>query len=181
MILTNEYVKKLAYIRSMKWLISIPVVVFAVSCLEAQVAEQQDPVEVPRVGIIGEYETEFEALARENPGILLGECGNDMDIAYEKWTDMLVAMEDYAQSINYDIDGLKTYFYIFWNADGTIRHLAFFPKANSRNIPVEELKAFFKGFVKEYQMSIVAQEGFSHYGSASFPPQARPEYHAKKD
>jgi hypothetical protein len=136
---------------------------------------------VPSVGMIGEYESAFASLAVENPGILLGVCGNDMDIAYEKWTNMLVAMEDYAESIAYDIDGLKTYFYIFWNRDGTVKHLAFYPKANSRNIPVEELRAFFKGFVKEYHMTIVASEGYSHYGSATFPTHARPEYRVKRD
>ncbi len=104
-----------------------------------------------------------------------------MDIAYEKWTDMLVAMEDYAESIGFDINGLKTYLYIFWNADGSFRHLAFYPKANSRNIPNEELLAFFKAFVKEYQLPIKAIEGFSHYGSASFPTHARPDLKAKKD
>jgi hypothetical protein len=104
-----------------------------------------------------------------------------MDIAYEKWMDMCVAMEDYAESIAYDIDGLKTYFYIFWNADGSFRHLAFFPKSNSRNIPTEELTAFFKGFVKEYKMTIKADQGYSHYGSASFPTHARPEYRANRD
>ena len=140
---------------------------------------QQDSV--PVVSIIGEYEDAFSALAEECPGVLLSVCGNDMDIAYEKWTDMMVAMEDHADAIDYDIKGLKTYFYIFWNSDGTVAHLSFYPKANSRNIPEEELRAFFKSFAKEYQMPIVSEVGFSHYGSASFPTHARPEYRVRKD
>jgi hypothetical protein len=71
--------------------------------------------------------------------------------------------------------------YIFWNADGSFRHLAFYPKVNSRNIPNEELLAFFKGFSKEYRIPIKAAEGYSHYGSASFPTHARPELKAKRD
>lgn len=141
----------------------------------------QHRMNVPQVALIGEYESAFAELAKESPGILLGVCGNDMDIAYEKWTDMLVAMQDYAESVGFDINGLKTYFYIFWNADGSFRHLAFYPKPNSRNIPNEEILAFLTTFTKEYQMSIKATEGYSHYGSASFPPHARPEYRAKKD
>ena len=136
---------------------------------------------VPVVSMIGEYEEAFGAFAEECPGVLLSVCGNDMDIAYEKWTDMMVAMEDHADAIEYDIKGLKTYFYIFWNADGTVAHLSFYPKANSRNIPEEELRAFFKSFVNGYQMPIVAEVGYSHYGSASFPTHARPEYRARKD
>jgi hypothetical protein len=141
---------------------------------------QQSP-DVPVVAMIGEYETAFEMLARENPEILLSVCGNDMDIAYERWMDMLVAMEDYAESIGFDINGVKTYLYIFWSPDGTFRHLAFYPKANSRNVPNEELRAFFKAFAKEYHMPFKTDVGYSHYGSASFPTHARPEYRAKKD
>jgi hypothetical protein len=146
--------------------------------------QSADPVvsqEVPIVAMIGEYEQAFASLAEQNPGILLSVCGNDMEIAYEKWTDMLVAMEDYAESINFDINGLKTYLYIFWNADGSFLHLGYYPKSLSRNIPPEELTAFFKGFTQEYKMQIRATEGYSHYGSASFPTHARPEYRANKD
>ena len=148
---------------------------------QAQAPAQQQHDDIPVVALIGEYESSFEQLARENPGILLEECGNDMDIAYEKWMDMLVAMEDYAESIGFDINGLKTYFYIFWNADGSFRHLAFYPKPNSRNIPTEELVAFFKSFAHEFRLPLKASEGYSHYGSASFPTHSRPEYRAKRD
>ena len=164
-----------------KRLLIVPFLFLAFWLVTAQTVSDVESTVVPVVGMIGEYESSFAMLAEENPGILLGVCGNDMDIAFEKWTDMLVAMEDYAESIAFDINGLKTYFYIFWNSDGTVRHLAFYPKSNSRNIPVEELRAFFKAFVKEYQMTVVASEGFSHYGSATFPTHARPEYRAKKD
>lgn len=133
------------------------------------------------MALIGEYESSFETLAREHPAILLEVCGNDMDIAYEKWIDMLLAMEDHAETIGYPLEGLKAYFYIFWNADGSFRHLAFYPKPNSRNTPVEEITAFLKSFVKEYRMTIRATQGYNHYGSAAFPTHARPEYRARKD
>lgn len=165
----------------MKKLLSFGLVAVTFLLASAQSQLPQGQTSVPVVALIGEYETAFADLARENPGILLGVCGNDMDIAYEKWSDMLVAMEDFAESINFDINGFKTYFYVFWNADGSFRHLAYYPKANSRNIPLEELTAFLKEFTKEYKMTIRASEGYSHYGSASFPTHARPEYRARKD
>jgi len=164
-----------------KRLLILPLLCTVIWFSTAQTTEVANTTDVPSVGMIGEYESAFAGLAVENPGILLGVCGNDMDIAYEKWTDMLVSMEDYAESIAFDINGLKTYFYIFWKSDGTIEHLAFYPKANSRNIPVEELRAFFKAFVKDYHMTIVADQGYSHYGSATFPTHARPEYRARRD
>ena len=145
----------------------------------AQVVEQATPDD--RVSLIGEQEETFAALSVSHPGILLGVCGNDMDYAYEKWMIMLGAMEDYAEAIGYDIQGLKTYMYVYWNADGTIAHLAFFPKTKSRNIPIADLRTFFSGFVETYQMQIKTEEGFSHYGSAAFPTFARPEYKVRRN
>lgn len=134
-----------------------------------------------KVSLIGEQEETFEELSVSHPEVLLSVCGNDMDFAYEKWMRMLGAMEDYAEGIGYDIRGLKTYLYVYWNDDGSIAHLAFFPKTKSRNIPLSELKTFFTGFVGTYQMQITTEEGFSHYGSASFPTHSRPEYRVKRN
>ena len=139
------------------------------------------PLAMPLVSLIGEDEDIFTALAETHGDIFLQVCGNDMDIAYDKWMDMLVAMEDYSQEIDYDIRGVKTYLYVFWNADGTVKHLAFYPKANSRNIPIAELKAFFKGFAKEYKMPVKADNGYSHYASGSFPTFGHSELSVKRN
>lgn len=137
--------------------------------------------DLPVVSLIGEYGTAFENLTLTHPDMLLNVCGDDLDYAYDKWMDLLGAMEDFSEEIDYDIRGLKTYMYVFWNADGTIAHLGFFPKPNSRNIEIAELKAFFKQFVRQYRMPISAATGFSHYASAAFPTFARPEYRVNKD
>lgn len=139
------------------------------------------PLEMPLVSLIGEDEDIFTALAETHGEIFLQVCNNDMDIAYDKWMDMLVAMEDYSVEINYDIRGVKTYLYVFWNPDGTVKHLSFYPKANSRNIPIAELKAFFKGFAKSYTMDVTAEKGYSHYASGSFPTFGRSELSAKRN
>lgn len=147
----------------------------------AQIPDTERGQAIPQVALIGQYESAFEMLTSEHPGILLSVCGNNMDLAFEKWVEMLLDMEEYARSIDYDINGLKTYLYIFWNADGTIRHLAFYPKVNSRNIPNAELVAFFKGFAGMYKMPLLSPIGYSHYGSAAFPTHARPMYKVKRD
>ena len=144
------------------------------------ITKQQEET-IPKVSLLGEYESLFADLSPSHGGILLNVSGNDMDLAYDRWMEMLGAMEDYSEEINYDIRGVKTYMHVFWNADGTIAHLAFFPKANSRNVPIAELKAFFSGFVKEYQMQITAETGFNHYASGSFPVFDRPDLTAKKN
>ncbi len=148
---------------------------------QEKVGVANELVTIPLVSLIGEDEDIFVALAETHSDIFLEVCGNDMDIAYDKWMDMLVAMEDYSIEIKYDIRGVKTYLYVFWNTDGTIKHLAFYPKANSRNIPIAELKAFFKGFAKTYKMPLTTDNGYAHYASGSFPTFGRSELTAKKD
>ncbi len=78
-------------------------------------------------------------------------------------------MEDYAAELNFDIKGTRLWINLYFNADGTIEHLAFFPKPNSRNVPVEHLTAFFKNFVGQYQLQVKAEKPFQHSASAGFP------------
>ena len=153
----------------------------ALSGVIAQESAPEQTYDLPAVSLLGEYESLFADLSPTHGDILLNVCGNDMDIAYERWMEMLGAMEDYATSINYDLKGVKTYLHVFWNPDGSIAHIAFFPKANSRNVPVAELKAVFSGFTKDYRMQIETETGFNHYASGSFPVFDRPALTAKKD
>jgi hypothetical protein len=151
-------------------------------CLLGNAQEtQEDAVILPSVFRIGEFDHAFETLSKDHNTILLSVCGDNMDLAYERWIEMMMDVEDYADQINYDIKGVKVYMYVFWNADGSVAHLAFYPKPNSRNIPHEELTAFFKGFIKNYQIPLSSDQGFSHYGSASFPTFAKPQYRVKRD
>ncbi len=94
---------------------------------------------------------------------------NDIDIAFREWSNLLMDMEDYADELKFDIKGVKMWINLYFNADGTIEHLAFFPKPNSRNVPVEHLTAFFKNFVHDYSLNVDAAKPFQHSASTSFP------------
>lgn len=78
-------------------------------------------------------------------------------------------VEDYALELNFDLKGVKLWLNIYFNADGTISNLAFFPKPNSRNVPNEQLVAFFKNFIRQYHLIQSTDVGFQHSASASFP------------
>ncbi len=82
---------------------------------------------------------------------------------------MLMDIEDYALELQFDIRGVKLWLNIYFNADGTIANLAYFPKPNSRNVPEEHLTAFFKSFVRQYHFPEQTDQGFQHSASASFP------------
>jgi hypothetical protein len=58
---------------------------------------------------------------------------------------------------------------VFWNEDGSIKHIAFHLKPGSKNVDTEALTRFFSSFMKLYKSNFKATENFSQYSSASFP------------
>lgn len=101
--------------------------------------------------------------------MLLEVCENDMNVAYAKWIDLLNQLESHAQNHAFDINGIKLWLNVFWNEDGSIKHLVYHPKPNSKNVKTEDISSFFTSFIDHYEPNLVTQYKFSHYGSASFP------------
>ena len=132
-----------------------------------------DSLSLPKVFILGEHEAQYEALFDDYSALLLEVCNDDMDEAFNKWLSMLEEMEAYANAIEYDIRGIRVWLNVFWEKDGTIKHIAYHLKVNSRNVERDELSAFFSSFMNHYKFPKVASTGYSHYGSASFPTFAR--------
>ena len=127
----------------------------------------------PKVFILGEHEKAYEQLNLEYSVMLLSACKGDMNTAYQKWISMLNEMEAYATLINYEIKGVKLWLNVFWNNDGTVNHIAYHLKQNSRNIDTAEFTAFLTSFINHYKFPLVIKEKYSHYGSASFPTHPR--------
>lgn len=123
----------------------------------------------PNVFLIGEHSEYYAEISEQHPAILLTVFNNDMEFAFEKWAGMLVEMENFAKEINYDINGVKLFLHVYFNPDGKIKYLSYYPKPNSKNVPNAEITAFFKSFAKVYQLQVNADIGFQHYASASFP------------
>ncbi|HYD91349.1 MAG TPA: hypothetical protein VEA37_07685, partial [Flavobacterium sp.] len=90
-------------------------------------------IDVPEVFLIGQYEDQYMALSKEHPAIFMSVYNNDIDKAFRGWSNLLMDIEDYAADINFDLKGVKLWLNIYFRANGTIEHLAFFPKPNSRN------------------------------------------------
>ncbi|MEO5906718.1 MAG: hypothetical protein ABIQ11_08330 [Saprospiraceae bacterium] len=138
--------------------------------LDLVVAQTTAPViPVPEVFLIGEYEDQYMRLSKEHPAIFMYVYNNDIDKAFRGYSEMLMDMEDYAAELNFDTKGVKLWINLYFNADGSLEHLAFYPKPNSRNVKVEYLAAFFKNFVRTYQLSAKSLKPFHHSASASFP------------
>lgn len=124
---------------------------------------------LPAVFQIGQNEEAYESLVSECSNPLLTVCNDSMDLAYRTWMLMLSDMEQYAERSEFDIKGIKIWLNVFWNADGTIKHLVYFPKPNSRNMDFDLLTLFLGKFVKAYKMDALDSSCFSHIGSAAFP------------
>jgi hypothetical protein len=152
--------------QTLKYLFSITLTLLVVLSY-AQPHAQASPL--PQVFLIGEYEERYLELSQMHPALFMSVYHNDIDHAYKAWMNCLMDMEDYATEINFDLKGVKLWLNLFFNADGTISNLAFYPKPNSRNVPEEDLIAFFKNFVRQYKLNMVAEKGFQHSTSASFP------------
>jgi len=82
---------------------------------------------------------------------------------------LLSDMEQYAEKSDFDIKGIKIWLNVFWNPDGTIKHLVYFPKPNSRNMDFKLLTKFMEKFRTTYEMESLTAKCYSHCGSASFP------------
>lgn len=125
--------------------------------------------DIPRVFMIGEHEKEYEGLVVSCEDKLLSVCNNSMEEAYTKWMGMLSDMETYSIKSEFDLRGTKIWINVFWNEDGTVKNIVYYPKPNSKNMNFEELTSFFYSFLSDYQLDQKNDDCYSFYGSASFP------------
>ena len=125
--------------------------------------------ELPKVFVIADDQSTFEQLSGQYPTALLEVCAYDMDAAYTKWTNMMHAFELHADKNNVNIKGVKMWVKVYWAADGSVDHLGYSLKPNSRNVKPEEINALFRTFIEKYKLPQTNDNKFSHYGSVSFP------------
>lgn len=128
----------------------------------------------PSVFFIGEHQNEYDRLVAKNKEQLLSVCENSMNVAYNHWNRLMMDLEQYAESKNFDIKGVKIWANIFWNKEGEIEYFVFHPKPNSKNIDYNKLKAVISDYIAEENPKCLEHiSSYSHYGSTSFPIYAR--------
>ena len=122
-----------------------------------------------KVSFIGENEKEDEQLMLKCSTPLLSVTNNSMDEAYDIWTNMLARMTTKADDQGLDIKGVKIWINLFWEADGSIKKIVYYPKPKSKNMDFEQLTIFFQNFAEGYNLDIDYESCFSHHGTAAFP------------
>ena len=124
---------------------------------------------LPKVFLIGEHEAQYNKMIANSPDLLMSVCKNDMDKAYAKWLSFLVGLEKAAIENDVNINGVKIWINVFWDEKGAIKHIAFYPKPNSKNMEYEYLSALLKEYAGTFEVGLENTKMFAHYGSASFP------------
>ncbi|MGB4840858.1 MAG: hypothetical protein WBP08_17765 [Saprospiraceae bacterium] len=122
-----------------------------------------------KVFYIGEDEKEYEKLVRNYNVLLFTVCENNMEKAFDNWSVLLKDIEDFSVKSNVDLKGVKFWMNVFWDKNGTIDYIVFYPKPNSKNMNYDLIKSMLASFVKSYQSPLKHATKFSHYGSAAFP------------
>lgn len=122
-----------------------------------------------KVSLIGENEKMYEQMMTSCSTPLLFITNNSMDEAYRLWTSMLSTMEKEASNQGLDIKGVKVWMNLFWEEDGSIKQIVYYPKPNSKNMDFDKLTTFLQSFAQNYTLDITHESCFSHYGSATFP------------
>lgn len=151
----------------MKYLSIVWVVVWCCSFSSAQV------VSVDKAMLIGEQDAYYEQLVNECGTMLLTVSDNSMENAFALWNNLLADMEDSANTEDFDIKGVKVWINCFWNEDGSIKNIFYYPKPTSKNMDFTKLTAFFNEFAKSYVFPSAFDSCFSHYGSGSWPVRTR--------
>lgn len=125
--------------------------------------------ELRKAFVLGTNEEAYEQLSQEHARTLLVVSNNDPQEALVNWLNTMRGIEQYAQSIDFDIKGLKVLLHIFWNEDGTIHRIGYFILPDSRNYQQEDLAALFASFARQYTSELKSDRKFSHYTNVSFP------------
>lgn len=142
---------------------------FGLESTSSNVIIAEDGAKRPKVFQIWEEQEIFNQLSLEYGTSLLEAHNDDLYNAYGKWFNVMHDIEDYATKIDYNIYGVKSWIKIFWATDGTMQHIGFFIRPESRNIDVESFTAFLTSFVNQAKYEHKYKKKYSHYGAASFP------------
>ncbi len=124
---------------------------------------------IPKVFLVGEHEEAYSKLIKQYPQSLIQLSKDSIELAYINWMYLLYDMESYSHKIGFDLNGIKIWINVFWNKNGNIDYITFYPKPNSRNLEFNQLTAFISEFIKNYKPRMKSNENFAHFGSAKFP------------
>lgn len=145
----------------------IIIAVLLVSSLPTFIQAQSGNME--KVFLLGAEEQRYEQLTSSYSQSLLEATGGNITSAFEGWLHMQQAIDAYAASQNYDLNGVRLWLHVFWAPTGEVDQIGFLLRPDSRLVDDNEIKALLAGFVGQYRLPVQSQQKFSHYTGATFP------------
>ena len=124
---------------------------------------------LPTVFVLGDFEASYETLVEGYQRSLLEACDCGQKEAFGKWIGMLNELDVYARKQNVDIRGVKLWLHVFFEADGSVEHIAYHLRPNSRQLDDATLAPLLEGFAGQYTFPVTGEEGFAHYSTGAFP------------
>ena len=124
---------------------------------------------LPTVFVLGDHEASYETLVEGYQRSLLEACACGQEEAFSKWIGMLNELDVYARKQNVDIRGVKLWLHVFFLPDGSIEHVAYHLRPNSRQLDDATLAPLLEGFAGQYIFPVTGEEGFAHYSTGAFP------------
>ena len=124
---------------------------------------------IPRVFIKGDHEKLEDLLTQQFPKPLLYVFKDNSQNAFAAWANMLWEMEKFSDKIGFDVRGIKAFATFYFDRKGSIRHIAYSLKSNSRYIKAEDLDKFFRQFMANYRMNVNSKYNFQHEFTLSLP------------
>ena len=137
--------------------------------LAAGPGPQPKPKALPTVFVLGEHESTYDELVQSYPQSLLEACACGNEAAFAKWVGMLNELDVYARKQSVDIRGVKLWMHVFYNGDGSIKHIAYHLRPNSRQIEADVIAPVLEGFARQYRFPVTGETGFAHYSTGAFP------------
>ena len=122
-----------------------------------------------KVFLLGSEEQRYEQLTSGYSQTLLEATGGDITQAFEGWLDMQQAIDAYALTQNYDLNGVRLWLHVFWAPNGDIDQIGFLLRPDSRLVEENEIKALLAGFIGQYRLPVQSSQKFNHYTGATFP------------
>ncbi len=124
---------------------------------------------LPAVYKLGEHEKALEQEQGHYTQTLLDVCDGDMQKAFELWLGFLKELEAFAKQSGCELDGAGLWLQVFFQADGSIAHIGYYPKPNSRVLDDENFKKCLESFVATYHMPLDSKTAFYNYTDVRFP------------
>ena len=142
---------------------------YCLSYIHTATAQHKKTADLPQVFQMGEHPEGYERLFIEHETPLFTVCNEDFDSTFRVWFDMVLAMQNFAEENNYDINSIKLAISVFWEPDGSIRHLAYTLMADSKHIQTDMLTAFLSVFCHDYVLPTKHTHRFFHDGQVGWP------------